>query len=233
MTANAPGVVLVLGASGTIGRHIRTAFAEAGATALGTSRRVGIEGLLAVDPYGPAGLDALDGVPLLDAVVWAQGSNMNDSVGDLDTAAHDGLLQANVGFVSATLARLLASGRIADGARLVVISSIWQQVARSGKYSYTVSKAALGGLVRSAAVDLASRGIFVNAVLPGVVDTEMTRGVLSEEQIEGVRHATGFGRLVTLADVAATVEWLCSRANTGVTGQSVAVDLGYSAVRSL
>ena len=127
-------------------------------------------------------------------------------------AQWDEVLHGNVTFVAATLAELLRLGKIADGARLVVLSSIWERQARQDKFSYTVSKAAVAGLVRSAAVDLAPRGILINGVLPGVTDTPMTRGLLSGEQIDAFGAATGFGRLASLDDVANTVVHLCSHA---------------------
>ncbi|MBJ7366660.1 MAG: SDR family oxidoreductase, partial [Thermoleophilia bacterium] len=80
-------------------------------------------------------------------------------------------------------------------------------------------------------VDLAPRGILINAVLPSVIDTAMTRAMLSDEQIGFVAAQTGFNRLNTTADVANMVVSLGSTDNTGVTGQSVAVDLGFSHAR--
>ena len=190
------------------------------------------DGLVAVDPFDDAvGLTALSRVGPFDAVVWAQGTNVNDSVLEFDLDAHLEVLKANCVFVAATLAGLLEMNLLRDGARLCVISSIWQTIARERKLSYTVSKAALAGLVHSAAADLASRGILVNAVLPSVTDTAMTRAMLSSEQIDRFASATGFERLTSLDDVANTVAFLCSERNTGVTGQSIAVDLGYSTVR--
>jgi 3-oxoacyl-[acyl-carrier protein] reductase len=59
----------------------------------------------------------------------------------------------------------------------------------------------------------------------------MTRAMLSSEQIAGVAAQTGFGRLTSLADIAGLTAHLCSAANTGVTGQSIAVDLGFSHAR--
>ncbi|NTW39721.1 MAG: SDR family oxidoreductase, partial [Cellulomonadaceae bacterium] len=145
----------------------------------------------------------------------------------------DRVLAVNVTGVAAQLQTLVASGRLRDGARVVVISSIWQDLARPGKFSYAVSKAAVGGLVRAAAMDLASRGILVNGVLPGVVDTPMSRTMLSPEQVAGVEGATPAGRMVRPRDVASLVSYLASARNTGVTGQSVVVDLGYSVGRVL
>jgi NAD(P)-dependent dehydrogenase (short-subunit alcohol dehydrogenase family) len=71
----------------------------------------------------------------------------------------------------------------------------------------------------------------INAVLPGPLDTPMTRRNLSAEQMASFTGATRFGRLASLADVANLVYFLCSPANTGITGQFIAADLGYSHVR--
>ena len=106
-------------------------------------------------------------------------------------------------------------------------------LARAGKFSYTISKAAIGGLVRAASVDLAPRGILVNGVLPSVIDTPMTRAMLSDDAVASVAGQTGFRRLATPEDVAALVVSLASASNTGVTGQSIPVDLGFSHARTL
>ena len=166
-----------------------------------------------------------------DAVVWAQGANLSDSVVDFDAARHKAIYDANVLFVLESLHALLATDRLKLGARLCLISSIWQTAARPNKLSYMVSKAALQGLVLSAATDLAERGILVNAVLPGALDTAMTRQNLSSEQIGRIAGMTKFGRLAALNDVAALVAFLCSEANTSITGQFVSVDLGFQNAR--
>jgi len=228
---------LVFGATGAIGRAVASALSEAGNDVVGTTRSRSAadapNGLVAVDPFdGAVGLAALGGAPY-DAVVWAQGTNVNDSVLEFDVDVHLEVLKANCVFVAATLAELLRCNLVRDGARLCIISSIWQTIARERKLSYTVSKAALAGLVHSAAADLAGRGILVNAVLPSVTDTAMTRAMLSPDQIDRFASATGFGRLTSLDDVASTVAFLSSEQNTGVTGQSIAVDLGYSTVRDV
>ncbi|MEB3199258.1 MAG: SDR family oxidoreductase [Synechococcaceae cyanobacterium] len=177
--------------------------------------------------------EELDSLPPLDAVVWAQGLNAADSVLAFDPAGFEAVLDANVTYVARTLARLVAAGRLADPCRLCVISSIWQDQARTGKFSYTVSKAAVAGLVRSCAADLGPRGVLINAVLPGVVDTPMSRTHLSPEQIAGVEAATALGRLPTPQDIAATVAFLVGPENRAITGQSLAVDAGFTAVRRI
>jgi 3-oxoacyl-[acyl-carrier protein] reductase len=227
------GRALVVGASGALGGAIAAALVADGYDVVGTGRAGG-DGLVALDPLvRPETLAGVAERGPFAAAVWAQGVNVNDGAGDVDPAALRDVLDANVTFVAASLQHLLAAGAIADGARLVVLSSIWQDLARVGKFSYTISKAAVGGLVRAASVDLASRGILVNAVLPSVIDTPMTRAMLPAETVDGIAGQTGFNRLATPDDVAAIVAQLCSPRNTGVTGQSVRVDLGFSHARVL
>lgn len=224
---------LVFGASGAIGRAIAETLAAGGFTVHGTSRDGG-DDMIALDPIvAPDGLAGLDDLPALDAVVWAQGANLNDAAATVRRDGFEAVMSANVTYVVVTLAHLLQAGCLARPARMVVISSIWEQVARPGKFSYTVSKAAIGGLVRAASIDLAAEGHLINAVGPSVTDTPMTRAMLSGEQIDGVAGQTGFGRLTSLGDVAGLTAHLCSAANTGVTGQSIAVDLGFSHARTL
>jgi len=113
------------------------------------------------------------------------------------------------------------------------LSSIWQELSKQNKLSYAISKSALKGLVLSACNDLGKDGHLINAVLPGVIDTPMTRTHLSQQQINSIEQSTQFGRLPSLNDVANAVYSLCSENNTGVTGNFITVDLGYSHVRKI
>lgn len=96
-----------------------------------------------------------------------------------------------------------------------------------------MTKAALQGLVLSAAADLGKDGYLINAILPGALDTPMTRKNLAPEQLERLQSATLFNRLPTLADVGSLAYFLCSEGNTSITGQFIATDLGFSHVRIL
>ena len=219
---------LVFGGGGQIGAACLGALRAQGFEVTATGRTAA-DGIAAYDPL--ADKLALPGEGAFDAVVWAQGANLNDSVLDFDVERHRAIYDANVTFVLESLHALLVSDRLASSARLCVISSVWQTVARPNKLSYMVSKAALQGLVLSAATDLGERGILVNAVLPGAIDTPMTRQNLTPEQIGRIAGMTKFDRLAGLGDVAALVGFLCSAANTSITGQFIAVDLGFQNAR--
>lgn len=174
---------------------------------------------------------AIAGGAPYDRVVWAHGVNVNDSIYAFDHQTMRATIDTNVVHVAATLNMLLAKSYVSRACRFCIVSSIWQTIARQNKLSYSVSKAALQGLVLSASVDLAKDGHLINGVLPGVLDTQMTRSMLTPAQIGQVENATLFGRLPDMADVVAAALFFCSEQNRSVTGQFLAVDLGLRNVR--
>lgn len=168
---------------------------------------------------------------LIDAVCWSQGMNGNDNIRNFDEKFHMELYKVNVVFILESLNFLLNKNLLNKNAKLCVLSSIWQLISRQEKLSYGITKSAIQGLVLSLANDLAKDGYFVNAVLPGVIDTPMTHQNLSELQIDKVKQSTGFNKLNNLEDVANAVHFLLSSNNSGITGQFIKVDLGFSDVR--
>lgn len=226
---------LVFGGSGAIGSAIVELYDSLNFSVWTTTRSAASGDKQVVQITGDAKVDfgIITDLPVMDVVVWAQGVNQNDSVVDIEAKNLRDVLDANTVFVATTMNLLVSRGRATSGTRMCIISSIWQEIIRKNKLSYSVSKAALGALVKSAAIDLAEKGIFVNAVLPGVLDTPMTNSVLSQQELEDIRKSTGFGRLVTPREIAHVVQFLCSDSNMGISGQSIVVDLGYSNAKQI
>jgi 3-oxoacyl-[acyl-carrier protein] reductase len=226
---------LVFGGNGAIGSAIVELYKSLNYSVWTTTRSdvLGNKQVIQITGDAKADLLVINQLPVMDAIVWAQGVNQNDSVLDMDTEKLREVLEANTVFVATTMNLLVSSGRAINGTRMCIISSIWQEIIRKNKLSYSVSKAALGALVKSAAIDLADNGIFVNAVLPGVLDTPMTNSVLSKQQLADIKNSTGFGRLVTPAEIAQVVQFLCSDSNLGISGQSIVVDLGFSNAKQI
>lgn len=226
---------LVFGGRGALSSAIVKVYESLNYSVWTTTRGTDLEHDQVIQIVGDADLDmpTLKNLPVMDAIVWAQGVNQNDSILDMKAESLREVLEANTIFVATTMNLLVSSGRATSGTRMCVVSSIWQEIIRKNKLSYSLSKAALGALVKSAAIDLAEKGIFVNAVLPGVLDTPMTNSVLNQQQIIDIKASTGFGRLVTPADIAHVVQFLCSDSNLGITGQSIVVDLGFSNAKQI
>lgn len=225
----------MFGAHGAIGTAIALEFENNDYEVWRSSRsqKPGITRSLIATGENKADTRTMQSLPEFDAVIWAQGSNLNDSVDNFSERDFDVIMNANVRFIASTLSTLLNQNKVVSGAKMCVVSSIWQEAIRPNKLSYAVSKAALNGLMKSVALDLSNKKIFVNAVLPGVVDTPMTRRVLNDEEIRVVQGRTGFGRLVQPEEVAEVIYFLCSDLNSCITGQSIVADLGFSNVRPI
>ena len=139
-------------------------------------------------------------------------------------------MNANVKFILITMNFLLKNNKINNNAKMVIVSSIWEELTRENKLSYSISKAALSGLVKNVAYDLSSKNILVNNVLPGVIDNEMSQKILLPEQFSYIKNYMQFDRLITLNDVYKTIKFLTTE-NSGITGQSIKVDLGFTILK--
>ncbi len=225
---------LIFGASGALGSVIYQKLENNGFTlftaGLGNGKEPSCHIKLSYDANIDEGLFA--SLPQLEAVIWAQGINCNDSIENFLVDDLNKIFQSNVAFIASSQKALLAAKKLIYGnSRLVVVSSIWQLESRPDKLSYTISKSALQGLVKSCALDLGNKGILINAVLPGVVDTSMTRANLSSEQITAVLNQTAIGRLAEPQDIASAVAFLVGPENRAITGQFLTVDGGFTGLK--
>jgi len=111
--------------------------------------------------------------------------------------------------------------------RIISISSITGVVGNPGQANYAAAKAGIIGFTRTVAKEVASRGITVNAIAPGFIDTEMTKGLKAEWK-EELKKRIPLGRLGSPGDVAEAVAFLASDAAGYITGQVLGVDGGMA-----
>jgi 3-oxoacyl-[acyl-carrier protein] reductase len=109
--------------------------------------------------------------------------------------------------------------------RIINITSVVGIAGNKGQANYSASKAGIIGLTKSAAKELASRNVLVNAIAPGYIDTELTRNI-SDEAKQALRTAIPLGRLGEGRDIAHAVLFLASDLASYITGQVLVVDGG-------
>lgn len=118
------------------------------------------------------------------------------------------------------------------GGAIVNCSSLGGLVANPGRAAYHAAKHGVLGLTKTAAVEYASRGIRINAVCPGTIETPMVQHMVETGDLsrEVCAKLAPIGRLGQPEEIANTVLWLCSPAASYIIGQSIAVDGGYTVI---
>jgi 3-oxoacyl-[acyl-carrier protein] reductase len=112
--------------------------------------------------------------------------------------------------------------------RILNVSSIFSLVTKESRAAYSMTKAALNALTRSAAVEFGPRGVLVNSLAPGYVDTELTRQNNSAEAIRAIESTIPLRRMAQPAEMARIAAFLVSEENTYLTGQTITVDGGFT-----
>jgi len=111
------------------------------------------------------------------------------------------------------------------GGRIIAVSSVVGQMGNAGQTNYAASKAGLIGFAKALAREVASRGITVNVIAPGMVDTDMTRALAEKAQVDWAQQIP-LGRLGSVDDVAAAACYLASDEAAYITGHVLAVNGG-------
>jgi 3-oxoacyl-[acyl-carrier protein] reductase len=143
------------------------------------------------------------------------------------TADWHRVLQTNLSsafFLCRAASRLLLKAR--ESGRIINLTSVVGEIGNTGQVSYVSAKAGLIGLTRSLAREFASRGITVNAVSPGFIETDMTSQHLQGEARQQLLAQIPLGRIGQPEDIAAAVAFLASPAASYITGQVLRVNGG-------
>ena len=238
-------VALVTGASRGIGRVIAQTLAEAGATVvLGARDSSRLDEVVreieagggraqaaSLDVAEKASVEAALGGLLaahgrLDVLVNNAGITRDNLLLRMKVEEWNDVLATNLtGAFLCTQLALKPMLKQRSG-RIVNVTSVVGLTGNAGQANYAASKAGLVGFTKSVAREVASRGITVNAVAPGFIETDMT-AAMTDKAREAVLSAIPLGRVGEARDVAAAVAFLASEAAGYVTGQVLAVDGGF------
>ena len=236
-------VALVTGASRGIGRAIAERLAAQGSTVVAAARgdhandcvaalkaRGAKAEALSVDVTDAAVLESvpagiIDRHGRLDIVVSNAGITRDQLLMRMKREDWDAVMATNLTatFVLAQAAmRPMLKQR---GGRIIAVSSVVGQMGNAGQTNYAASKAGLEGFVKALAREVASRTITVNAVAPGMIETDMTRAVAEKAQVDWASQIP-LGRLGGVDEVAAAVCFLASDEAAYITGHVLAVNGG-------
>jgi 3-oxoacyl-[acyl-carrier protein] reductase len=197
----------------------RTPFADAAAT----SRRLDLADRDAVDAFAREQEDA----PAWDALVHVSGTTYDTLATVMDQDAAEQTMQVNY-WAFARIARAVVRPMLrARSGRIVVIGSVMGLHASQGNASYAASKAALLSYVRTLAIESARRGVTVNYVAPGFVDTEMMAPYAAYRA--GIEARIPAGRFAQPEEIAAVVAFLVSPAAGYINGAYIPIDGGLTA----
>jgi 3-oxoacyl-[acyl-carrier protein] reductase len=237
-------VALVTGASRGIGRAIALALGRAGATVVGTATTeagaqaigealaaAGIAGRgAALDVTDAGGIDALVAAiekefGAVSILVNNAGITQDNLLLRMKDAEWDAVIDTDLKSVF-RLARAVLRGMMkARAGRIINITSVVGSSGNPGQVNYSAAKAGIAGLTRSLAREIGSRGITVNCVAPGFIDTDMTKA-LPDAAREALLGQIPLGRLGQADDVAAAVVFLASAGAGYVTGATLHVNGG-------
>jgi 3-oxoacyl-[acyl-carrier protein] reductase len=232
---------LVTGASGGIGGAIAKALHAQGAEVVLSGRRREALDALAVElgervrvevgelTEAGAAERLIEAADPVDILVNNAGITRDTLALRMKDADWDAVLETNLGSVF-RLSRAVLRGMLRRRrGRIVNITSIVGVTGNAGQANYAAAKAGLIGMSKALAQEVAARGITVNCVAPGFIDTAMTQA-LDEKQRENLTGRIPCGRLGTGMDVAAAVTYLASDEAAWVTGQTLHVNGGMAMV---
>jgi len=184
-----------------------------------------------VDLSVPESIDTFlgrDGEDSVDVLINNAGINILRSIEEIDAAAWQAMMQVNL-TAALRLTQAYAPRMAARGwGRILNVASIFAVVTRERRGAYSMTKAALAALTRTAAVEFGPNGVLVNALAPGYVDTDLTRQNNPPEALKAIESAIPLRRMAQAGELAEVAAFLVSGRNTYLTGQTVLVDGGFT-----
>ncbi len=166
----------------------------------------------------------------IDVLVNNAGINKINLLEDISDEDWDLIQKVNLRAPFLVMKACLPHMRSKSWGRMVSVTSIFGNITKSQRLSYSTSKFGLHGMSKAAAMDYAKDNILINCIGPGFIDTELTRRVLGDDEIKELVSGVPMQRLGQPKEIANHVVFLCSEHNSFMTGQNLMVDGGFTCV---
>jgi 3-oxoacyl-[acyl-carrier protein] reductase len=239
-------VALVTGASRGIGQAIAEGLAQAGHVVVGTATtEAGAHAIQSqalakgltihgeqLQVNEPGAIEAIVAKVFadhgsLDILVNNAGITRDNLAMRMKDEEWDAVIETNLSSVFKLCRAVLRPMMKARWGRIINITSVVGEIGNAGQANYAAAKAGVAGMTRALAREVGSRGITVNAVAPGFIDTDMTRG-LSPEQVAALTAQIPLQRLGNVIDISSSVVFLASEGAGYITGETLSVNGGMA-----
>ena len=220
-------IILVTGSTRGIGKQIADDFESLG----GKVMRFGTDDVDFSDTNSTMEfIKSISSFDKIDICINNAGINRIDYLEDISVEDYDDILRVNLYaplLISQCVSKVMKKNKYG---RIINISSIWGTITKEKRTSYTTSKAGLIGMTKTMSVELAKYNILVNSVSPGFTLTELTKSILSDDDIKELSEQVPVGRFASVDEISKVVMFLSSELNTYINGQDIKVDGGFTNV---
>ena len=232
-------IVLITGGEGGLGRSICKKFSQLGATVIVTTTKKKLESVkkkkkiyMYLDFNNKNSIstffEKLKKVKQIDVLINNAGINQPSLINETNEKYLDQIYRVNLRapiLMTKEVSKLMLKKR---NGKIINVSSIFGVVGKSGRSLYSATKFGLIGLTKSSALDLAKHNILVNSVSPGVINTGLTKKVLSTKEEKKIKELIPLNKLGNALDVSNLICFLSSNFNNYITGQNFVIDGGYT-----
>ena len=232
-------IVLITGGEGGLGRSICKKFLQLGATVIVTTTKKKLESVkkkkkiyMYLDFNNKNSINTffekLRKVKQIDVLINNAGINQPSLINEINEKYIDQIYRVNLRapiLMTKEVSKLMLKKR---NGKIINVSSIFGVVGKSRRSLYSATKFGLIGLTKSSALDLAKHNILVNSVSPGVINTGLTKKVLSTKEEKKIKKQIPLNKLGNALDVSNLICFLSSNFNNYITGQNFIIDGGYT-----
>ena len=173
-------------------------------------------------------LDKIKKIKKIDILINNAGINKINSIDKIPESQWDEIMHINLK-IPFIISKIISNKMIRrKKGNILNIASIFSEISKMKRASYSSSKFGLVGLTKAMALDLSKYDIIVNSVSPGFVETNLTKRILNLNELEDIKKTIPLKRMAQTKEIASLILYLTSDKNTYLTGQNIIIDGGFS-----